>query len=160
MEGGVQCPWHGMFHITSHLSSWVRAATATGSSLRNCRGCAKVVMRRSWAGELCVPPPSPRAHSCSNTPWREAKEFSYLGLPYLHRQLGAESRSGMESARVQPWPAALWHRGVGAAPLPRQWLLLFVCQENNPIYVTPCEAFRGMNIQLFLQIGSSVTCGD
>lgn len=160
MEGGVQCPWHGMFHITSHLSSWVRAATATGSSLRNCRGCAKVVMRRSWAGELCVPPPSPRAHSCSNTPWREAKEFSYLGLPYLHRQLGAESRSGSGVCPSSAVAGGSLAGGVGAAALPRQWLLLFVCQENNPIYVTPREAFRGMNIQLFLQIGSSVTCGD
>lgn len=44
-----------------------------------CGFAEAVPVRRSWAGELCVPPPSPwacRAHSCNNTPWKEAKEFS------------------------------------------------------------------------------------
>lgn len=34
----------------------------------------------------------------------------------------------------------------------------FGCQKNNPIYVTPSEAFQCMNIQLLLHTGSSFTC--
>lgn len=50
VEGEVECPWHGMLHLTSCLSSWVRGFLM--DLLRLCQGGGEEIL--GW-GALCAP---------------------------------------------------------------------------------------------------------
>lgn len=50
VEGEVECPWHGMLHLTSCLSSWVRGFLM--DLLRLCQVGGEEILGR---GALCAP---------------------------------------------------------------------------------------------------------
>lgn len=124
----MECPWHGMFLVPLQLGQGSSSHRELLTDLlRLCQGGSE---ERSWAGELCVPPPSPpasRAHSCSNTPWKEAKEFSYLGLLIWISSRSKESRSGSGVCPSSAVPGgSLAHGGWGSSCLCARKIILFM----------------------------------